>query len=70
VVFHNAVTVPQLRRLVAAGWPITELPPRAVHDHAKQVGYDPSHPERSARRAPATPTAAKTAAAPKTPVRR
>jgi hypothetical protein len=77
VVFHNAVTLPQLRQLIAAGWPITELPdgtlicsPRAVHDHAIKVGYDPGHPERSARRVPAPSATAKVPVAIKTPVRR
>ena len=54
MVFHGAMDANQVRLLMKAGWPIYELPngelacvPKTVAEHAKRVGYDPGHPERS-----------------------
>jgi hypothetical protein len=66
LVFHGAVDANQVRQLVKQGWPIYESPngelacvPKTVAEHARRVGYDPGHPERSTRpqvvRQPAQP---------------
>jgi len=64
LVFHGAMDANQVRLLMKAGWPIYELPtgelacvPKVVSEHARRVGYDPSHPERATRPARAGRTA-------------